>query len=216
MEDARELVSAALGGDRAAMRRLVDRLAPVIWSRVTRVAQRAGRRTPEQIRQIGEDLRQDVFAALFQDGGRALLGWIPERGMPFEAYVGLLAEHQAASIMRSGRRSAWKEDATEADALALAAGTNETVIAQLDARDRLVRVLERVRAALSPKGLQVFELLVVEERPAAEVAELLGMTMDALYAWRSRIGKLANGIAAELDPVSEPRPEPRIPLEESR
>ena len=40
----------ALNGDRAAMRVLVDRLSPVIWSRVTRVAMRAGRRTPDQIR----------------------------------------------------------------------------------------------------------------------------------------------------------------------
>ncbi len=215
VEDAREILTAALGGDRPAMRTLVDRLAPVIWSRVTRVAQR-GRRTPDQIRQLGDDLRQEVFAALFQDGGRVLRAWVPERGLSLEAYVGLVAEHQAASILRSGRRSAWKEDATEDEILARAVGANEAVHARIDARDTLVRVLERVRAELSPKGVQIFELLVVEERPVDEVAAVLSMTADALYAWRSRIGKLANRIAAELEPMSDPAPVQRTSMEETR
>ena len=216
VDDARDLLSAALGGDRPAMRRLVDRLAPVIWSRVTRVAQRAGRRTPAQIQQLGEDLRQEVFAALFQDGGRALRAWVPERGLDLEAYVGLVAEHQAASILRSGRRSAWKEDATEDETLARVAGETEAVMARIDARDTLLRVLERVRAELSPKGVQIFELLVIEERPIEEVAARLDMTADALYAWRSRIGKLANRIAAELEPVSDSAVPRRTPVEETR
>lgn len=201
VEDAREVLAGALAGDRAAMRSLVDRLAPVIWTRVTRMAQRA-RRTPEQIRQVGDDLRQEVFVALFQDNGRALRSWVPERGLSLEAYVGLLAEHQAASILRSGRRSAWREDATDDDVLSRAVGTAAEE-ERLDARDLLVRVLERVRAELSPRGVQLLELLVVEERPIEEVAAVMGMTADALYAWRSRIAKLATRIAADLERVSE-------------
>jgi len=207
VEEARDALTIALGraleGDRVAMRTLVDRLSPIIWSRVTRMAQRARRRTPEQVRQIGEDLTQEVFASLFQEKGRALRAWVPERGLPLDAYVGLLAEHQAASILRSGRRSAWREDATEDEALARAVGASDPGTARLDARDTLVRVVERIRAELSPRGVQIFELLVVEERPVAEVAEVMSMSADALYAWRSRITKLAGRIAEELERVSE-------------
>lgn len=194
------------------MRRLVDRLAPVIWSRVTRVAQRGGRRTQAELNQLAEDLRQEVFASLFQEGGKVLRAWVPERGLSLEAYVGLVAEHQAASILRSGRRSAWKEDATEDETLARVAGESEAVVARLDARDTLVRVLERVRAELSPKGVQIFELLVVEERSIEEVAALLETTPDALYAWRSRIGKLAQRIAAELEAVPNSASDSALPL----
>lgn len=216
MEDSSEILAAALAGDRAALRKLVDRLAPVIWSRVTRVAQRAGRKTPDQIRQLGDDLRQEVFAALFQENGRALSAWAPERGLSLEGYVGLLAEHQAASILRSGRRSAWREDATEDASLSRAVGGSDTDSARLDARDTLAHVLERIRAELSPRGLQVFELLVVEERSVDDVAGVLGMTPDALYAWRSRITKLAARIHAELEGMSDSAGAPRIPVDETR
>lgn len=198
---ARDVVASALAGDRAAMRALVDRIAPVIWSRVTRVAELARRRTPDQVKQVGEDLTQEVFVALFQEEGRALRAWAPERGLSLEGYVGLLAEHHAASVLRSGRRSAWREDATEDEALARAVGTIEPECARIHARDTLVRVVERVRAELSPRGVQVLELLVFEERTIQEVTELMGMNADALYAWRSRIGKLASRIAAQLDGV---------------
>lgn len=216
MSDLGDILKAALEGDRGAMRVLVDRLAPVIWTRVTRVVQRSRRRTPDQVRQIGDDLKQEVFAALFQENGRALRAWMPERGLSLEAYVGLLSEHQAASILRSGRRSAWREDATEDESLARAVGVTDLGERRLDARDTLVRVVERIREELSPRGVQIFELLVVEERPVEEVAQLTGMNVDALYAWRSRIGKLAHRIAAELDPVSESQPMTRTPLGEAR
>ncbi len=210
MSGLEDLLAPVLAGDRAAMRRFVDEVSPIIWARVTRVAQRHGRRTPDQLRQLAEDLMQEVFAALFQDGGRALRGWVPARGLSLGGYVGLLAEHQAASILRSGRRSAWREDATESATLELAVGASHVDAARLDARDLLVRVLDRVRAELSPRGLQLFELLVVEERPIDEVASTMQMSADALYAWKSRMGKLATRIAAELEGASESAPRTRI------
>ncbi|HVJ94897.1 MAG TPA: hypothetical protein VM580_34180 [Labilithrix sp.] len=194
----KETLLQALAGDRTALRTLVDQLAPVIWSRVTRMARR-GRRTSEESRQLGEDLTQEVFAALFQDDGRALRAWIPERGLSLESYVGLLAEHQAASILRSGRRSAWREDATSDDTLVREVGSTDSHAARILARDTLLRVLDAVRAELSPRGVQLFELLVIEERSVEEVSTVMGMTTDAVYAWRSRIGKLATRVAFDIE-----------------
>ncbi|NOU30606.1 MAG: sigma-70 family RNA polymerase sigma factor [Polyangiaceae bacterium] len=215
MSGLEDLLPGALAGDRAAMRGFVDAVSPIIWTRVIRVAQRHGRRTPDQLRQLAEDLMQEVFAALFQDGGRALRGWVPERGLSLGGYVGLLAEHQAASILRSGRKSGWREDATEDATLETAVGASSADAARLDARDLLTRVLERVRAELSPRGLQLFELLVIEERPIEEVAATMQMSADALYAWRSRMGKLATRIAAELEGASETAAPTRIPSGDS-
>jgi RNA polymerase sigma-70 factor (ECF subfamily) len=54
---------------------------------------------------------------------------------------------------------------------------------------------------LSPQGRHYFQLLYVESRPVKAVAEETGTSMDALYAWRSRLGKLLRQLHGEL--VSE-------------
>ena len=64
------------------------------------------------VRQELEDIAQEVFAALFADGARLLKMWSPERGLSLANFVGLLAEREAISILRSGRRSPWTEDPT--------------------------------------------------------------------------------------------------------
>lgn len=199
MTDAEELVARVLSGERAAVKTLVDRMAPVIWARAMRVVQRGTHRTSEQVRQLSEDLVQEVFAALFQDEGRALRAWAPSRGLSLEGYVGLLAEHQAASILRSGRRSGWREDPATDDAIERQIGASDGPADRVLARDTLLRVLERVRLELSPLGLQMFEMLVVEERPVAEVCAAMGMNAAAVHAWRSRIGKLVAKVAGDLE-----------------
>ncbi len=194
-----ELLAASLDGDAVTTRRLVDRLVPVVWSRVTRVARLGRRRTAEQVNQLGEDLMQEVFAQLFRDDARLLRAWSPERGLSLEGYVGLVATNHAASVLRSGRRGAWREDATDDDELARAAGASPSPSARIDARDTLEHLGERLRAELSPLGVRMFELLVVEERSTAEICAMLCMNADALYAWRSRLTKTVARVAAALD-----------------
>ena len=105
-------VQAALAGSEAAQTRLVRTLTPVIQSRVARglflwcTGSAAGR----NVRQEVEDFTQKIFLHLFDDGGKVLLSWQPERGLSFLNFIGLVAERQTASILRSGKRSPWKED----------------------------------------------------------------------------------------------------------
>lgn len=207
-----ELLAAALAGDPAEVRALVSALTPIVQARVARVLLRresAGR--GRDVRQELEDLAQEVFVALFADGARLLRLWSPEKGLSLANFVGLLAEREAISILRSGRRSPWTEDPTLDTDLAESGGTTEGAEVQLASRQMLQQVLDRVRAALSPKGLQLFLWLLVEQRPVEEVCELAGMTPDAVYAWRSRLGKLLRGIAAELsDPEVSTRTSSRV------
>lgn len=193
------VVEAALSGDRGAMAKLVGRLVPVIRSRVVRVVRKGGHRTPEQIRQLSEDLTQEVFVELLREDGRALRGWKPDRGLCLEGYVGLLATNAATSVMRSGRRSAWREDATDDEALGAAMGAGAPESGRLHARDILARVLPHLRAELSPGGAQVLDLLFLEGRSIEEASEKTGLSSAALYAWRSRITRMATRIAAELE-----------------
>lgn len=218
-----ELLALALAGDAGAVRTLVAAMTPIVQARVARVLLRresAGR--GRDVRQELEDLAQEVFAALFAERGRLLRLWSPERGLSLTNFVGLLAEREAISILRSGRRSPWTEDPTEAEDLSERAGaTTGGVDAQLASRQLLERLLDRLRAQLSPKGLQLFVWLLVEQQPVEDVCRLADMKPDAVYAWRSRLGKLLRTLAAEIStedaaPVSDIAASPRTPEQPTR
>jgi len=196
-----ELLRRALAGDKAATRGLIDVLSPVVHARVARKLVRSGqgRRQNRDLRQEIEDFVQEVFAALFADGGRPLRAWDPDRGLSLANFVGLLAEHQVDSILRSGRRSPWSEEATKTDAIEQRAGAAESAHAHVSSRELLAKIVERLRAELTPVGAEMFQLLVVENQSVEEVCRRTGMSADAVYAWRSRLGKQARQIREELD-----------------
>jgi RNA polymerase sigma-70 factor (ECF subfamily) len=209
MEPSPAGVDRALAGDPQAVRAFVSATTPIVQARVARALLRQRRRSgARDVRQDVGDLVQEVFVALFENDGRALRAWRPEKGLSLMNFVGLVAEREVASILRSGRRSPWTEDPTESDALE-AAGDAAPGPAPIDvdvvSRDFLERLLDRLRASVTPKGLQIFRLLFVEERGVEEICGELGMQADAVYAWRSRLGKLARALAKELDPASDPK-----------
>lgn len=181
------------------MRALVDALTPVVQARVARgLLRRGGGARGRDVRQEVEDMTQEVFLSLFDDGGRALRAWAPARGLSLANFVGLVAERQVASILRSGRRSPWTEDPTDGDVLDASAGRARDHEGEVVSRDLLAAVVERVRAELSPKGLVMFERLVVDDASIETVCAEMEMQPDAVYAWRSRLAKLVRRIAGEL------------------
>jgi RNA polymerase sigma-70 factor, ECF subfamily len=202
------LVEHALSGAEPALSRLVERLTPVIQSRVARCLLRGGGGGSPRLRQELKDLVQQVFVALFDDGGRILASWDATRGLSLENFVGLVAERQVLSILRSGRRNPWREDPTlieELDAVSEEPGPEEAALS----RDALERLLSRLREALSPMGWQLFDLLYLQERSVDEVERMTGLSADAVYAWRSRLRRLARSVLSE--PMSEETASPRIP-----
>lgn len=198
-DEIRGLLDAALSGDAKATQKLVGGITPTIHVRVARAMMRrraqAKDRTP---RQDLEDLVQDVFAALFTRNGRALRAWNPERGLSFLNFVGLLAEREVGMIMRTGKRNPWTEDPTLTDKLVALRGEHASHEDQVASRQVLERISERLRDRLSPPGRHHFQMLYVEDRPVKVVAEQTGTSTAALYAWRSRLGKLLRQLRAEL------------------
>ena len=192
-------VRSALAGSEPALTRLVQMLTPVIQSRVARglLLRRTGMAAGRDVRQEVEDLTQEIFLLLFTDGGKVLRSWQPDRGLSLLNFVGLVAERQTASILRSGKRSPWKEDPTLAedfDAAAPERGPEEVTAS----REQFRLLLDRLTEELSPLGRHLFDLLFLRELPLEEVVRETGMSPDAVYAWRSRLRRLTGRLLAEM------------------
>jgi len=142
-------------------------------------------------------MTQDVFVALFDDSGKVLRSWEPGRGLSLANFIGLVAERQVTAILRSGRRSPWTEDPTLAEEMERPSDHALGPEARVASQQLLAVLLDRVRAALSPKGLDLFERLLVREESVETVCAATGMSQDAVYAWRSRLGKLVRAFLAE-------------------
>jgi RNA polymerase sigma-70 factor (ECF subfamily) len=169
---------------------------------------RATAASGRNIRQEVEDLTQEVFAALFAENGKALRAWDPSRGLSLMNFVGYVAERQVASIMRTARRSPWTEDPTLSEELDGPADMPDQEL-RLSSRQALGALLDRLREELSPLGLSLFEQLFVHQRSVPEVCEQLRMSRDAVYAWQSRLGRLARKLGAEIN--SDSPAQPRMP-----
>lgn len=195
--DPSALLHQALAGDVAASRRLVALLVPVVQARVARTLVRRRGGSGRDVRQEVEDLAQEVFLALFADDGRVLRAWDPSRGLSLASFCGLVAEREVASILRSGRRSPWTDAATELDELEKSLAEVEDVEGCVASREQLERLVDQLRDALSPRGLELFHRLVVEEESVASVCASTKMSLDAVYAWKSRITKVLRKLAAD-------------------
>jgi RNA polymerase sigma-70 factor (ECF subfamily) len=193
-----EELERALRGDRASLRVLVGELTPVIQARVARVLLRSatGRQAGRAVRQEVEDMTQEVFVSLLEDGGKALRSWAPERGASLKNFVGLLAERQAMSILRSGRRSPWPRELAEVPGDD--APSPVRLEQAIESREMLERLLERLKLALSPRGLELFYRLYVQEQSVETVMQSCDLSADAVYAWRSRLRRLVREVASDL------------------
>lgn len=192
----REVEAFLRHGDPIALSALVDLLTPIIEARAARMLSRR-RKDGRDVRQELPDLVQEVFIAILEDDAKVLRAWSPERGLSLPNFIGLIAEREVSSILRSGRRNPYTdrpEEISNLDREDLAASAD----AELMSRELVVALLDRMRDALSPLGLQLFELLVVSEESVESVCATMQMKPDAVYAWRSRLSKMLKGFAEEL------------------
>lgn len=194
--------------DSAAVRLLVERLSPVVERRVAAALWR--RTSSRDVRQELADMTQEVFLALFAADGKALRAWDPARGLSLENFVGMLAQHQVASILRNGRTSPWRDDPTEADQIDRLVGPTQGLEAIVGSRQHLRVLLDTLRSSLSPRGLELFQRLIVDEEPVEALCLATGMTREALYQWRSRLLRQVRELSAKIE--AAPRSEPGVDL----
>lgn len=196
--DLHDIVERALAGDEPARSRLVAVLTPVVQARVARslLLWRSGAAAGRDVRQEVEDLTQEMFLLLFAEDGKVLRSWQPERGLTLFNFVGLVTERRTASILRTGRRNPWQDDPTLTEELDRAAPEDgpEEITAS---REQMKLLLRRLTEELSPLGRHLFDLLFLRELAPAEVVAQTGLSPDAVYAWRSRLRRLARRLLAE-------------------
>jgi DNA-directed RNA polymerase specialized sigma24 family protein len=192
------LLSAALGGDPGAIRRLVDLLTPIVRYRVTIVFIKFRPRKGLD----EEDLLQEVMMGLFADQGRLLRTWDPERGASLTQFCGLVAQRRAISLLRGGGAATLSDELDEFSAELT--GSARLPEGEAASREELVLLLGRLQGRLSPLGLELFYRLMVHEEQVEDVEAATGLTRNAIYLWRSRLIRLANELRQELAQEKNP------------
>jgi RNA polymerase sigma factor (sigma-70 family) len=204
------LIRSALGGDVESKRVLVEALYPIIARRVAAALWQ--RKRTRSVDQDVNDFVQDVFVSLLESDGKALRAWDPARGMSFERFVGMLAQHQVASILRNGRTSPWRDEATDDQVLEKLGETAVTPESITVARQDLRILLDWVRSQLSPRGLELFQRIFVSQEPLASLTTTTGMSAANVYQWKSRMLRALHGALNDSPPelLSETKAAPRI------
>lgn len=189
------LVDAAITGDATAQGRLIRALTPPIQAQVAKMLRRwrVGTAAGRDLRQEMEDMVQEALLELFEDNGKVLRRWEPDR-LPLDAYVGYIARIRTAEVLRS-RRSPWREEpndpvdlAEPADAEALPTPSPER---SAMSRDVLSKIYICLASRFKPSDAHLFDLLIVEEKTPQDAAAVVGKSVDAVYQWRSRLYKRA-------------------------
>jgi DNA-directed RNA polymerase specialized sigma24 family protein len=213
--DYSRLVAGASAREEASARELVAALHPMLRARVARLVWRARGGGGRDLRQEVQDMTQEVFAFLFQDGAKALLSWKADGGMSFLNYVGLISERRVLTVMRQDQEPPATHP-LDGDGLDRqpdpAIGPEPATFS----RELLTILLDRMRESLSPLGYQLFELIYVQELSVDEIASACQLSDDAVYAWRSRLRKVVARLASELLADDTTGPKPTLPRSQRR
>ncbi len=139
-------------------------------------ARRAGLASPE-----AADLVQDVFVVLLQK----LPEFTYDRHKSFRAWLRTVTLNK---WRENHRRDGAVERAAEVLPSDLAAPDNTVDLDEAEYRQRLVsRVLQVMRADFQPATWKAFWECVACDRPAADVAGDLGLTVKAVYLAKARV-----------------------------
>jgi len=197
------LLQHALQGDRAALRSFVDFATPILHARIARtLLRRRPLGAPRDVRQEIEDFTQQTFVALFAHDAKALRAWDPDRGMPLAGFLALLAEHEVHSTLRTQKRNPWSLDALEDTSLSESEAPTTDPEQAIASREVLSQVWTLLQDRLNDRGLAMFRWLYVEGRAIEEVCSITELKPDAVYAWRSRLGKVVRSVAQQV--MSDP------------
>ena len=161
-----ELIASLAGGDDTALRQLFDRHAPWLAARLRKAL------PPDDV----EDVLQETFLAVWKNAGT-----YQRRGTP-AAWLWVIARNQAALLLRKrgpATQALLDEGSPVSDPAETAATRTDLDVA--------------AAAALGPPGCpdrEVWRLLYEEDRPLAEVAELMGVPEGTVKSRAHRARRL--------------------------
>ena len=185
LEAAADPVQAAyLGGDPTGAERLVAIFGGIVHDAIARfLALRVRGRAD-----LADDLTHEVFLALFRDDGRKLRTFAGRHGCSFAGWLKVVAVRLTIDRLRRDARVVPLDDDTPRmlelrRSLRSESPDPEEVLQGAETAERLARAM----AQLGPKDRLLAELHLVRGGALEEVAQLLGVTMNAAYVRKSRI-----------------------------
>ena len=161
-----ELIASLAGGDDMALRQLFDRHAPWLAARLRKAL------PPDDV----EDVLQETFLAVWENAGT-----YQPRGTP-AAWLWAIARNQAALLLRKRGPATYAlldEGGPVSDPAEAAAPRTDLDVA--------------AAAALGPPGCpdrEVWRLMYEEDRPVAEVAQLMGVPEGTVKSRAHRARRL--------------------------
>ena len=199
-------IARACDGDDTQLDRLIAEVLPAIRLEITHGLRRRAAARRRDATQDVDDFVQDVLVHLLSQRGRRLRAWDPTRGRSLRNFVRLLARRQLARVLEGFRGNPWEGGAAADDTeVEQRVPAPEQVFDRILSRQQLDRLMERLRARFNDRSQHLFELLYVEQRPVAEVCEVMKMSRPAVDQWNVRLRQLVRKLAAELDREPAPR-----------
>ncbi len=188
------LVRRALAPERVAQRELAARLLDPIHREVAIAMRRHAAARGRDGRQDVLDLVQDVLVSLFERDGQELRRWDPERGRSLESFVRLVARRKVARVLGQVRGNPWALAPVDA----APDQADDASLQQIEQREALESILDGLYAGMESRDAELFELSFVDDLDSDEVGRRMGMSSGAVNAWRYRVRKAAQKLAAEV------------------
>ncbi len=149
------------------------------------------------------DVRQEVFLAV----ARAIGDFRRDRpGDTFRGWLWTITRNKLRNFRQRGANPAPAVGGTTAQEQLLQVPADESKDDEppsvpAEASDLYHRALELVQHEFTERTWQAFWQVAVEGRPAAEVAEELGMSLGAVYIAKSRVRQRLRDELADLEPL---------------
>lgn len=188
------IVRLANRDDQAAWHEFVEIYRPVI----VRLAVRRGLQDAD-----AEDLAQQVLVSVSQAIGRWEIA--PQRAR-FRTWLHRVAHNAILNALSRGatRRTAGPAETVDAHQRTAPAGPDSELL-RLEYRREVFRwAARRIQPEFQPATWKAFWLTAVEDRSPDDVARLLGKTVGAVYAARSRVMRRLQEKVAEIAAEEKP------------
>lgn len=159
-----------------------------------------------------EDLMQEIMFTLFN--GQEILHYDESKGK-FRTYFGQIVCHKALKMLRSSARSAIFPTTDTAAKNMTDCRTEDDPFRKLFDEEYnnylLTLALNELKARIDPETYDIFEMVVLQERPPKEVARCLGISRAVIDVYCSRCRKRLQKIISDIR-IDNPDFKPGLPL----
>jgi len=180
------LVEQSVGGNRIAIRQLVDYLIPTIKKKVLAVLH--VHLHASSFATDVDDVCQLVLEKLFRGSSQVLKNW--DRSRPLRPYIAVISRNAAID---------WLRDRKNLDPIeVLESEPSEDPRPDLESRDEMMRLMRELSSALSPQDNFLFRELIINDRSFEDISSETGLVVGTLHVRKHRLMKKVSAIAKKI------------------